>query len=271
MPHSSTLRRRWSDHDRYFGPFTYARDKRYRPIAMVLSSGEDECPNASFRVSGFGHTLIVGIPAIIKPWRRWVDLSGYDWAKGDGYWDIHRNEYGFSISDGFLQVFLGPQTHDSETTRCWSKFIPWKQWRHVRRSLYDLSGEHVWTDIRGARFGEADYDRNRAAEESCPSLSFEFDDFDAERIVAKTRIDEREWRFGEGWFKWLSLFRRPKVIRSLDIRFSSETGRRKGSWKGGTIGHSIDMLPGELHEAAFRRYCAEHNMTFVGTEGRHHV
>ena len=115
------------------------------------------------------------------------------------------------------------------------------------------------------------FDRNRAAEESCPSLSFEFDDFDAERIVAKTRIDEREWRFGEGWFKWLSLFRRPKVIRSLDIRFSSETGRRKGSWKGGTIGHSIDMLPGELHEAAFRRYCAEHNMTFVGTEGRSHV
>ena len=25
--------------------------------------------------------------------------------------------------------------------------------------------------------------------------------------------------------------------------------------KGGTVGHSIDMLPGELHEAAFRRYC----------------
>lgn len=37
---------------------------------------------------------------------------------------------------------------------------------------------------------------------------------------------------------------------------------RKGSWKGGTIGHSIEMPPGELHADAFRRYCAEHNMTF---------
>lgn len=32
-------------------------------------------------------------------------------------------------------------------------------------------------------------------------------------------------------------------------------GPEKGSWKGGTIGHSIEMLPDELHEAAFRRYC----------------
>jgi hypothetical protein len=24
------------------------------------------------------------------------------------------------------------------------------------------------------------------------------------------------------------------------------------------------MRPGELHEAAFRRYCAENNLTFVG-------
>lgn len=54
------------------------------------------------------------------------------------------------------------------------------------------------------------------------------------------------------------------VRRSLDIQFSGETGTRKGSWKGGTVGHSIDMLPGELHEAAFRRYCSEHKMAFVG-------
>lgn len=52
--------------------------------------------------------------------------------------------------------------------------------------------------------------------------------------------------------------------RSLDIRFSGETGHRKGSWKGGTVGHSINMLPGELHEAAFHRYCTEHEMTFIG-------
>jgi len=91
-----------------------------------------------------------------------------------------------------------------------------------------------------------------------------FRDFDGEELTATTHISEHEWHFGEGQFKWLSLFRRPKISRSLDISFSGETGRRKGSWKGGTTGHSIEMLPGELHYAAFQRYCAEHQMTFIG-------
>jgi hypothetical protein len=33
--------RRWSDHDHYMGPFTYAHDRRgYRPLALVLSSAD---------------------------------------------------------------------------------------------------------------------------------------------------------------------------------------------------------------------------------------
>lgn len=87
-----------------------------------------------------------------------------------------------------------------------------------------------------------------------------------------THIEEREWKFGTGWFRWLSWFRKPKVSRSLDIRFSEEVGKDKGSWKGGKVGHGIDMLPGELHEAAFRRYCekehsakdGKYRVTFVG-------
>ena len=43
-----------------------------------------------------------------------------------------------------------------------------------------------------------------------------------------------------------------------------ETGREKGSWKGGTIGTSIEMLPGELHESAFRRYCDEEHRAKSG-------
>ena len=35
----------------------------------------------------------------------------------------------------------------------------------------------------------------------------------------------------------------------------SSGGPEKGSWKGGTMGHGIDMVAGELHESAFRRYC----------------
>ena len=58
-------------------------------------------------------------------------------------------------------------------------------------------------------------------------------------------------------FAWLSIFRRAKIRRSLSLTFSEEVGPEKGSWKGGLMGTGIEMLPGELHEAAFRRYCEQ--------------
>ena len=251
---------RWGDNDRYFGPFTYARATKagsdYRPLAVVLCSGDgDDYPGCNLRLSGFGHTLIIALPAIIKPWSRFVTMAQ---SIHGGYHDQFAREYGFSLSDGFLQVFLGPQTHDSWTTKNWCAHLPWTQWRHVRRSVYDQDGAHFYTVPEKTRW--SDYADKIDA---CPVRTFTFTDYDDELLTAKTRIEEREWRFGEGWFKWLSIFRRPRIRRSLDIQFSGETGERKGGWKGGVTGHSIEMLPGELHESAFRRYCAQHNMTLI--------
>ncbi len=273
----STLARRWSDNDHYLGPFTYARDCRYRPLAVILASGDDEYPGASLRLSGFGHTLILALPDwLIRPYREkvrpksWdaetVERLGRDW-----YWAIDRREFGVSLFEGFFQVKFGRQAMDSSKDQDWGCFLPWTQWRHVRRSFYGLQGEHVATipDI-GKPWPKDDaawrtrHDHERELEATTPTVAFRFQDFDGEEITATTKIEEREWHFGEGWFKWLSWFRAPKISRDLDIRFSAETGRRKGSWKGGTVGHSIEMRPGELHEAAFRRYCDEHDMEFLG-------
>ncbi len=72
-------RRRWSDHDHYLGPFTYARDRRgYRPLALVLSSSGDDDEQCQVRLSGFGHTFIAALPNIIKPSRTWVDPSRWE-------------------------------------------------------------------------------------------------------------------------------------------------------------------------------------------------
>ncbi|MCC7305894.1 MAG: hypothetical protein IT558_06525 [Alphaproteobacteria bacterium] len=245
---------RWSDNDKYFGIFTLSKNgKSYNPIALTLDSGCNEYPRCKVRISIFGWTLISPFPRIIKPWKRWIDTSHYEWSKGSsGYWDVHRREYGFSYSDGFLQVFLGPQTHDSTTTKSWNKFLPWTQWRHVRTSHYGLYGEHFYTENK-----KLSWEKTRELSEACPYKTFSFVDYDGEEIQAKTTIQEREWHFGTGWFKWLSVFRKPKIARSLNINFSAEVGPEKGSWKGGTVGHGIDMLPGELHEDAFRRYCEQ--------------
>jgi len=126
--------------------------------------------------------------------------------------------------------------------------------------MYTPDGDLFW-DNNGAVNDhlEGSFD----AREACPSQTFVFEDFDGERLTAEVVVEEREWRKGDGWFKWLAWFRRPKVHRYIDIRFSGEVGERKGSWKGGTIGHSAELLPWDTPTSAFQRYCQENRMTFV--------
>jgi len=256
---------RWSNNDRYFGRFTYAHEPRRKQIVVMLGSGDgDDYPGCRLRLALGSHTLIIALPAIIKPFRRWVDTSHYEWSKGEGsgYWDQHEREYGFSASEGAVHWHYGEQT--DEWPGCKSKvwFFPWREHRMVRYSLYDLEGEH-FADLPIGRFTRNRSDAKAALKGACPAARYEFEDFDGERIVATCRMEEMEWKRGKGVFRLLYLGRN-RVDRSLDLRFSSEVGRRKGSWKGGTVGHGITMLPGETHEAAFRRYCKQEGLTFVG-------
>lgn len=260
---------RLTDNDRRIGPITYGRSS-WKPLRLVFSTGGgvDEFPRNHLTAYAFGWVARLTLPTKIKPWRMWVDTSRYEWSKGpgSGYWEVDAREYGFSLHEGFLQVFHGPQTNDSVTTKNTAWHLPWTQWRHVRKSLYDGDGKHFWTEWgrpRGFPFRDS-WEVGRAAEKACPAAVFEFDDYDGERIRATCRVEEREWRFGTGWFKWLSLFRKPKIRRSLDLEFSAEVGREKGSWKGGTLGHGIEMLAGETPEAAFRRYCEQEHRSKSG-------
>ncbi|WP_341249262.1 hypothetical protein [Cupriavidus pauculus] len=249
---------RLTDNDRHFWCFDLgARHTDWRPWSLILASGTDEHPGCYLMMRAFGWSLRLRLPRIIKPHvvkhkaTTWdaatVARMGRDW-----YAEIFPREFGFSLSDGFLQIFLGPQTWDSLTTKSWCTHLPWTQWRHVRHSYYDRLGEHYWTEQDGMEWTE-----RQRMQDACPTVAFRFADYDGTEIVATTRIEEREWRFGTGCFKWLSLFRRPKVRRSLDITFASEVGPEKGSWKGGLIGTGTDVLPGELHEGAFLRYCSQ--------------
>lgn len=280
---------RWSDGDRYFGPFTFGISD-YRLWAVVLTSsgqGDSNDRPAELRINLGLLYLIITLPNILRPHRRKV-YPGWDWETVERlgrnwYWDVDPRSYGFSLSGSggvggstFLQVYYGRHggsCMDSSIQQQWNCFLPWTEWRFIRHSLYDLNGAHFYTEVesesRSIRKLGGRYDKERRTivdswRSMCPTVEFRFTDFDGEEITATTRIEAREWHFGTGWFTWLSWFRRPIVIRSLDIQFSKETGKRKGSWKGGTIGHSIEMKAGELHRDAFARYCAEHNMTLLG-------
>lgn len=57
-------------------------------------------------------------------------------------------------------------------------------------------------------------------------------------------------RTGTWWRPWLPW---RKVVRAIDVDFSDEIGERTGSWKGGVMGCSYEMLPHESPLDCLRR------------------
>lgn len=267
---------RLTDNDKNWGPFTIGRWRKN--ISARFSSGdEEESPEAinTILLTGFGWALRIRLPQLIEPHRirheaNW-DKATQERLGRNHYFETHEREFGFSLSDmgngyDFLQVFYGPQTNDSLTQKSWSKHLPWKQWDMVRHTIYTPDGYPF------ANMERRKWDEFYEAKQTCPKTQFRFKDYDGVEIVATCMPEEREWHRGEGWFKWLKWFFPAKIRRDLDLSFSKEVGPEKGLWKGGTLGHGIEMLAGETVEAAFRRYCdKEHRskskpfrLTFLG-------
>ena len=270
---------RLTDNDRHLGRFiTYGRSS-FNALRLVYSSGarEGDAGQNNLTAYAFGWVARLRMPNLLPDFKvrhkalSWdaatIERLGRDW-----YEERFPREYGFSLHEGFLQLFLGSQTHDSTTTQSWCTHLPWTQWRFVRYSIYGQAGEHFYTELEADRIARRKAGETRigfedqfAAKEAVPKIKFLIEDFDGKRIVASTCIEVREWAFGERWCKWLSLFRANMVRRSLDISFAEEVGPDKGSWKGGLCGTGIEMLDGELHEAAFRRYCEQQHRSKNGS------
>lgn len=248
---------RLTDNDKHFWIFTYARAEWKRTsIVLCSNGGEDDERDAvrnSIVIYMFGWIVRLNLPQIIKPYREFVDTSKYDWSKNGGYWQTYGKEYGFSLSDdGFFQIYLGAQTHDSSTTKSWCKHLPWTQWRHVRNTVYDKNMNIVFEEKDGKR--DKTLDKYEIVK-SMDKAKFQIKDFDNEFINAEVHIEQRQWRFGEGWFKWLSIFRKDMLRTNIEINLDKEMGPEKGSWKGGTVGLSFDMQKDELIKDAFIRWC----------------
>lgn len=262
--------RRYSDTNWHLWPFTLSKTDIYKVLGVGLNSGavEDGPGDCYFRLFLGRYVVTIELPHIIKDYverhqaKTWnaetIKRMGRDW------YDIHHpREYSIIFTgNGAIYTYYGPDTGDSRTTKNKVFNMPWRNWRHVRYSLYDKQGEHFWTERAGDKTA---WDAKRAVEQALSKVYFQIEDYDGEMVTATTHIEEREWRFGTGLFSWLSWFRRPRIQRSLQIDFSSEIGKEKGSWKGGIVGHSIEMLEGEIHAEAFQRYCQQEFRSKSGT------
>ena len=123
-------------------------------------------------------------------------------------------------------------------------YMPWSlQWYRTSTLLHDRSWNHEtyktrikWTGDPDIVGGDKWLENNRRKE----YYSF-LDKYDNTTVAAIVGVQEREWR--RRWLMWTRLFGLKR--KTIEIKFNQEVGHRKGSWKGGTIGCSYEMIGNE--------------------------
>lgn len=263
---------RYGDNDKHWWRFRYSPvSSGWTPTGIMLETsggGYDESGRAFNILSVMlrGRTLQLILPEIVKPFRRPLRHPTPQTNEiGKTYYETFRREFGFRCSGGAVHFHYGEQVHEwpGDKSKVW--FYPWRETTHIRHSLYDDAGELFATFTDDKMWGDS-YEARKAIEAACPVKLFLFAENDGDLRVAQCRIEEREWRYGphKGLWRWLLAWKPNMVCRSLTIEYSDEVGRRKGSWKGGTIGTGIDMLKDETPYEAFRRHCTKENLHFIG-------
>ena len=241
----------------------------HKLLQLNLSSGDGEdYQGCTLNLSCFGLYATLKLPAIIKPRATKVNTDWDDETIArlgrDYYYHYDRKDYGISLYDGHLSFKYGVQTNSSNETKQKGFFLTWTQHTFISRTIFNVDGSlYAHFPAVKRRFLDGHWDNEYNATQNVKKEHYLFMDYDLEEIIASCFIEERVWHKGTSWCSWLKYFNKPMVRKDLEIEFSSEVGSRKGSWKGGTLGTSIVMLPDELAFDAFLRYCYEHNLRFV--------
>lgn len=239
----------------------------YNSFALTISNPDEYYEEGEFatrycilNLNWGGRYWYWKVPEIFKPKKKWVDTSNYSWSSSSGgYWDYIQKKYGFYIHNDYIHTYYGIQpgvwsSKDKENSDHTKLFdIPWRQtyllyWRYWTPDwkIYDM--------ISIDKKGRLDYSHVQSIQKSVPKVKFRFNDFDGEEIIATCYIEERRDEHGTGWCKWLKYFKKPLISYFLRLEFDKETGYEKGSWKGGTLGHAVEMGFKESPLEAFKRY-----------------
>lgn len=147
-------------------------------------------------------------------------------------------KWGIMIHNNTVWIHLGGKGNWNGGSKWWTWDIPFltKIWVRTSIMLKNGSWEHETTKDKNKNFYEDKWKQQQA------SWDYDYTDkFDGEVIPTTIYVEEREWR--PKWLTWTKTF--AQVRRTIDVHFSKEVGKRKGSWKGGTIGCGYELLQGE--------------------------
>lgn len=157
-------------------------------------------------------------------WNKWTD-------------ECDPPQWGIQIHSNTFWIYRGGKGNMNGGNKWWTWDIPFitKDWVRTSILLKDDTWEH---ETKGNKkdFYKDEYKQKQK------SWTYDYTDkYDGEIIPTTIYVDEREWR--PKWLKWTSLF--AKTRRTIDVHFSKEVGKEKGSWKGGCTGCGYELLPNE--------------------------
>lgn len=274
---------RLTDNDIVFGPITVGKTDWNGFYIMFNSSdnlGENINIKSNLTIYAFNYAFRLLLGNLIKANTYKVKAS---WDEEtikrlgrDFYPEYLSKQYGFVISDNHVIIRYGQQrdysmyTHynkdkflsykTNEINKEYTKLenrvcsfsLPWGINRMTEYSIFDTNMNVIYSisDNNGLKY--KDYSDQ---ELKAPSLFYKLRDCDGEIVIAGVKIKETVYRTGQGKFKWLSWFTKAAKNRRAEITFDRETGKSKGTWKGGTLSTSILISPTENHTDAIRNYC----------------
>lgn len=159
--------------------------------------------------------------------RAWMRISigiaslNFSWpsrSRGDDHRQCQGPTYGFKFYSDMLWIKWGQPTGRPRNDPTKTFWMPWS-WKHREHKILGDKETHPYR--------------------------YELRDGEIQQRTATIQKESRYWtRY------WLP---RKKTYIGINIDFSDEVGERSGSWKGGCIGCSYEMKPGESPLQALRR------------------
>lgn len=158
-------------------------------------------------------------------------------------WQRDWQRWGISHCDDAL--------HLSWNERSKVMWLPWLNKVHQRHEIRRPDGS--WSRFVGA-WEQKEPD---GRQESVFPYTYKLRNGEVQNRDATVFVERRAWR--PRGFTWTPIFE--NVRQTIDVQFSDEVGECAGSWKGGCVGCSYEMIPGETPLQTLRRMESERKFT----------
>lgn len=224
-------------------------------FSIYTDCEEDGCTKINFCILGKWRTFAWDGYRFIKP-LEYVSKGPYSKdtvCKQDVEYGIS-----FNLEDGYIHCHYGPNDnglYDEYDEKV--KLLPlgWQHYRHKYHRLLDLNGQ-VYKSVTENYNNVWEDEYNHWEDSGHPTVKYNvIDKEDGTKIIATCKVEERCWTRGDRGFEWMAPFCKEKVKTYLEVEFSDEIGPKKGSWKGGTVGTSIEIKEHETIDMAFLQLC----------------